>query len=199
MSWIVLASASAARAKILRDAGFQVEAIPSGAPEDDLPRDDPHALAGALARRKALHVAAARPGAWVLGADQVVHDGVTVFGKPRSASDQAVTLRAMRGRAHSLVTAFCVIAPWGAITEGGALTTLRVRSGLGDDEIDAYVASGEGLGCAGGYAAEGHGALLFETIEGDWFNVLGLPLFSVMDALRGYGWRYGPGGWSVAP
>jgi septum formation protein len=198
MSWIVLASASAARARMLREAGFQVEVVPSGAPEDDLPHDDPHALAGALARRKALHVAASRPGSWVLGADQVVHDGASVFGKPRSVVDHAATLRGMRGRSHTLVSAFCVVAPGGAVTVGDARTTLRVRADVGDDEIDAYVASGEGRWCAGGYAAEGHGAFLFEAIEGDWFNVLGLPLFSVMSVLRSCGWRYAGGGWSVA-
>ena len=170
---------------------------PSGAREDDLPSDDHRALTRALARRKALHVAAERPSSWVLGADQVVHDGDAVFGKPRSAADHFERLSAMRGRAHTLVTAFCLVAPDGSIDAGEAVTTLRVRAALGDAELAAYVASGEGTPCAGGYAAEGHGAMLFDAVDGDWFNVLGLPLFQVIDVLRSRGWRYGAGGWGL--
>jgi septum formation protein len=98
-------------------------------------------------------------------------------------------LRSMVGRRHALVTAVALVGPGFAdtVTEE---TVLSVRADLDDAELEAYVATGEGSGCAGGYAAEGRGAFLFERIEGDFFNVLGLPLLRVIGLLRARGWRF---------
>jgi len=96
----------------------------------------------------------------------------------------------MRGCWHDLVTGWALLGP-GVRHISCHTTRLRVREDLGDDELVAYVATGEGSGCAGGYAIEGHGVWLFDRIEGDWFNILGLPLLDVLDVLRGHGWRYG--------
>jgi septum formation protein len=95
----------------------------------------------------------------------------------------------LRGRAHRLVTGVCIVAPGGRELRFVEETVLHGRPDLSDAELAAYVASGEGSGCAGGYAIEGRGAQLFARIEGDYFNVIGLPLFRVVDALRGMGWR----------
>ncbi len=175
---------------MLEGAGFRVECEAPGVDERAVSEPDPRRLAGQLATAKARAVAHRRPGHLILGADQVVTDGVEVWGKPVDAADHLARLQAMRGRSHDLVTGFCLLGP--GVEEVGLETTrLWVRADLTDAELEAYVATGEGSGCAGGYAAEGQGAWLFSRIEGDWFNVIGLPLLRVIDALRRHGWQFG--------
>jgi septum formation protein len=151
------------------------------------------ALACDLARRKARAVAARHPEGWVLGADQVVYDPgppTEIFGKPADRVDHLRRLTAMVGREHALVTGFALVGP-GHELVGHDATRVRFRSDIDEDELRAYVATGEGAGCSGGYAAEGRGVFLIERIDGDLFNVIGLPLLRVMDALRAVGWRFG--------
>lgn len=189
MGPLILASTSTWRLRMLRDAGVAVEAEDPGVDEAELWHDDPVQTARLRARAKASAVAHRRPDAWVLGADQVVHDGRQLFGKPPDPDTHAARLRAMRGRAHTLHTAWALLGP-GDPVEQVARTTLFARADVTDDEIQRYVATGEARGCAGGYALEQTGAFLFERVEGDFFNVLGLPLLDVMTALRRKGWQY---------
>ncbi|HMV67162.1 MAG TPA: nucleoside triphosphate pyrophosphatase, partial [Myxococcota bacterium] len=188
----MLASTSPWRRKMLEDAGVRVEAVASGFDERSVHDADPVALARRLAAGKAEAVAALRPGDWVLGADQVVYDGDEVFGKPSDPQDHRARLLAMRGRRHALVTAWALRGP-GEPADGVAVTWMHTRAEVSEAEIERYVATGEGSGCAGGYAVEGRGSFLFERVEGDWFNVIGLPLLDVMTALRARGWRFGLG------
>jgi septum formation protein len=193
MTELVLASTSPWRRKMLEDAGVRVTGIAPGV-EERLDQDvEPARLASRLAASKADAVAARCPGRWVLGADQVVHDGMEIFGKPKNEEDHRARLLAMRGRSHALVTGWALRGP-GDPADGLAVTWMHVRSTLSEEEIARYVATGEGTHCAGGYAAERLGAFLFERVEGDWFNVIGLPLFDVLSALRARGWRFGEGG-----
>jgi septum formation protein len=197
MNPIVLASTSRWRLQLLKAAGLDVEGVSPGVDEAALIEPRPVPRAEKLALAKARAVEAARSTAWVLGADQVVWDGVEVFGKPVDPADHLDRLRSMRGRRHELVTAFALLGPGGVVEQGVERTVMWVRADIEDAELAAYVASGEGAGCAGGYAAEGRGAFLFERVEGDWNNVIGLPLFSVLAALRRHGWRFGGAGWSA--
>lgn len=190
MTDLILASTSRWRLKMLADAGLPFRGVPHGVDERSHHDPEPKALALALARAKAADVRDRVAGGWVLGADQVVFDGSTVFGKPTDPADHLARLKAMRGRHHDLVTGWCLLTEGGE-RSGFATTTMVVRDDLRDDELAAYVAHGEGSGCAGGYMIEGHGAFLFERVEGDWFNVVGLPLLQVVSALRELGWRYG--------
>ena len=189
---LTLASASPWRRDMLLAAGLEVEAVASGVDERAVQADHPVDLAIELASAKASAVAS-RQGGWVLGADQVVWDGVEVFGKPTDPTDHLRRLQAMRGGTHELITAWCLVTPDGDRRIGVERTRLTVRADLSDAELQAYVDTGEGSGCAGGYAIEGHGAWLFESVDGDWFNIVGLPLFAVLTALRDLGWRYGGG------
>lgn len=174
---------------MLAAAGFEVEPVAPGV-DESIPEMDPVARAVALSRRKALAVAEVRPDAWVIAADQVVTDGIAVWGKPKDAHDHLAGLKAMRGRSHDLVTGFTVVAPdWEE--SGHERTRLWVRADLTDDELAAYVATAEGRHCAGGYAIEGLGGFLFERVDGDFFNILGLPLLRVIAVLRAHGWRFG--------
>ena len=196
MPRLVLASTSPMRRQLLEAAGFRPELVAPGVDEAACEVDDPVERVSVLARQKAEAVAReAGDDAVVIGADQVVFDpdeGVA-WGKPPSPEVHLQRLVAMRGRTHHLVTGWTVI--HGATTRSGCdRTLLTVRDDLTDAELEAYVATGEARFCAGGYAAEGHGGFLFERIDGDWSNVMGLPMPSIVSVLRDLGWRYG-GAW----
>lgn len=190
MRRLLLASTSPWRRKLLEDAGIAVDCAASGVDERAVRIADPVQLARALAAQKAEAVSGQHPDRWVLGADQVAHLAGECFGKPESRSDQRARLRWLRGQTHELVTGWCLRGP-GAPHDAHVITRMRVRAEVSDAEIDAYVACGEGEGCAGGYAIEGRGAFLFSAVEGDWFNVVGLPVLDVWTALRARGWRFG--------
>lgn len=197
MDRVWLASTSPWRRRLLQAAGVRVEVEAPGTDERAVDLPDPVALARELARRKALAVAERHPGDWVIGSDQVGFDPRVgePFGKPEDPDDHLMRLRALVGRPHVLVTGVALIRVGvdGAVEEEvfDERTTLHVRADLSEDELRAYVATGEGSGCAGGYAVEGLGAFLFDRIDGDWFNVVGLPLLGLMSALRRRGWRFG--------
>lgn len=189
---LVLASTSPARRALLRDAGLQAEALAPGVDEDvpaGLPVFD---VASLLARRKAGAVAARRPDAWVIGADQVAFAPDSPdqgFGKPRDRADGLARLASLRGKAHCLTTGLCLRGP-GFVDVAVVTSTLWMRADVTDDELAAYVRTGEGDGCAGGYAVEARGSFLFDRVEGDWNNVIGLPVFRLFDLLRARGWRF---------
>lgn len=183
---VVLASTSPARLALLRAAGVRCEGRAPGVDESLLLAEDPVGLARIRAAAKAAAVHA--PDAVVIGADQVAHLDGEAFGKPLDPDDHRRRLRQLRGRTHTLSTAVTLF-HGAARVDLVRHTHLRFRADVSDAEIDAYVATGEGSGCAGGYAAEGLGAQLIESIEGDYFNVLGLPLLDVVGELRRLGWR----------
>ena len=193
MNELVLASGSAARLGMLRAAGVPVRvvrpAVDERALEATLRGAGPGEIALALADAKASEVAERDPGL-VLGADQVLWDGAAVIGKPADDQDHLARLHDLAGRPHDLYTGWALLGPGGVRRTGVARTRLWLRDDLTDAELRAYVASGQGAGCAGGYAIEGHAAWLFAHVDGDYFNVLGLPLLDVLGALRDLGWRY---------
>jgi len=186
MSTLVLASTSKWRLQLLKDAGIDAQAVDPAVEEHALVGATPVETAEIRARAKAMAVAKRFPDAWILGADQVIHlDGETI-GKPGNESIWRERLRSMRGRTHALTTA---IALWdGRDVEIQAVTThVRFRNDITDAELDAYIASGEAKGCAGGYMVERRGAWLVESIDGDWLNVVGLPVLTVVGLLRARG------------
>ncbi len=190
---IVLASTSPARLALLRNAGIACVGHTPLVEESTIQHPDPARLAGLRATAKARSIDV--PGACVIGADQVAWMGAEAFGKPRDPDDHRARLRALRGRVHTLTTSV-VLHFQGNELSVRADSRLHFRADLTDEELDAYVATGEGAGCAGGYAAEGLGGQMIREIEGDFLNVLGLPLFPVITALRTLGWRpafAGPG------
>jgi septum formation protein len=185
---LVLASTSKWRLQLLHEAGINAEAVAPNVDESMWQGSSPIETAELRARAKAEAVAAQCAGAWVLGADQVIHlDGETI-GKPPSDAVWRERLQRMRGRRHALSTA---VALWDG-TEMAVQTETTIvgfRADLSDVEIDAYIASGEARGCAGGYMVERKGAWLVDAIEGDWLNVVGLPVLRVVSMLRARGFR----------
>ena len=175
---------------MLRDAGLPARPEASGVDERAVEASNVHDLVQKLALQKARAVARRFPDAWVIGADQLLHQDGDVWGKPQCPEQHLDRLLAMRGRRHELVTGFAILGPDVHYVDL-EISTMWVRADLEQAELAAYVASGEGTGCAGGYTVEGQGAFLFEKIEGDWNNVIGLPLFRVFEVLRRHGWRFG--------
>ena len=177
---------------MLAAVGVRARAVASGVTEELRDEVDPVRLARRLALAKAKAVQGRHPEAWVLGADQVAcdaQDRCEIWGKPLDPADHLARLQRMRGRTHVLITGWSLLTPSTEIS-GFAETRMVVRADLGDAELSAYVQTGEGSGCAAGYMAEGRGAFLFERMDGDWYNILGLPVLDVMGALRGLGWRF---------
>jgi septum formation protein len=186
---IILASSSPWRLQLLRDVGIEAEGMAPDVDESTIEGAIPEETARQRAVAKALDVSARFPDRLVIGADQVAHLDGTQFGKPTSAADWRARLESLRGRTHTLTTGVA-FAEEGAVVDSFAVdTAVRFRADLEADEIDRYLAFGEGLACAGGYMAEKRGAWLIERVDGDWQNVIGLPIFPVLAGLRARGYR----------
>jgi septum formation protein len=171
---VLLASASPQRRAILAQVGIAFEARPADV--EELTAGDPRELALENARRKALAV----PSPLTLGADTDVALDGEILGKPAGAGQARDFLARLAGRAH-LVVGGIALAEDGELRDTAVeVTTVRFRQ-LDDATIDWYVATGEWRGRAGGYAIQGAGAALIEAIEGDYLNVVGLPLARLLD------------------
>jgi len=187
----VLASESARRVDLLRMAGYNFAARKSGFPEVVL--DDPRETVEANARGKALAVASALPGEVVLAADTIVYlpelpSGEATLGQAKNGDDVRRMIGLIEGRVHEVYSGVAVARNEEVSTQS-LMTRVRLR-GLMEAEVSAYVELGEGIGKAGGYAIQGKAALFVEAIEGDYTNVVGLPLSLTSRMLEGYGVRW---------
>ncbi|HEV8043621.1 MAG TPA: Maf family protein [Rubrobacter sp.] len=188
----ILASESARRVDLLRVAGYDFEARKSGFPEVVL--DGPRETVEANACGKALAVASALPGEVVLAADTIVYlpdlhsEEATTLGQAKNGDDVRCMIGLIEGRVHEVYSGVAV-ARDGEVSTQSLMTRVRLR-GLTGAEISAYVELGEGVGKAGGYAIQGKAALFVEGIEGDYTNVVGLPLALTSRMLEGYGVRW---------
>ncbi len=188
MAQFVLASESARRVDLLRMVGYDFEARKSGFPEVVL--EDPKETVEANARGKALAVAADLSGQVVLGADTVVYlpEEKYILGQAKSNGEVRMMLSLLQGRVHEVYSGVSV-----ARNDDVAVQSLRTRvhmRGLSETEVSAYVGLGEGVGKAGGYAIQGKATLFVEGIQGDYTNVVGLPLALTSRMLENYGVRW---------
>jgi septum formation protein len=188
MGRLILASTSSWRRQLLESAGISCEIAAPDVCESDIVGTDPVDTARRRAEAKARAVYRANSGALVVGADQVIHLNGESIGKPEDDETWKARLQQLRGRTHGLTTAVALV------DENGAEvfhvdTNVRFRSDITDAELDLYIASGEASGCAGGYMVERKGAWLVESIDGDWLNVVGLPVLQLIGRLRARGWR----------
>lgn len=184
---LILASKSAARRAMLSDAGVPFVVQVADVDEDALktPGVDPVDLAVELARAKALAVSRHDADAWVLGADQTLAFDSGLVSKAATLDAARERLSAMRGRTHQLHSG-AALARNGQVVWSGVDTVEMKMRDFSDAFLDAYLAA-EGeplLSCVGSYRLEGLGAQLFEAVEGDYFTVLGLPLWPVLAELR---------------
>jgi septum formation protein len=199
-SRLILASASPRRRELLAQAGFEFEVCPAHIPEEPRPGEDPIAYVTRLARQKAGAVMqglstrdqAACGGAnrfempgeiVVLGADTTVTLDGHILEKPRDNDDASRMLRMLSGRTHRVITGVAVVDVRGADV-AAEVTAVRFVT-LSDEEIAAYVATGEPMDKAGAYGIQGRAAQWIPRIEGCYFNVVGLPLALVSSMLEG--------------
>ena len=196
---IVLASASPRRQELLRSAGIPFTVQPAEIDETPHQGESPRNCAERLARQKALYVSKSRPGEWVLGADTIVVIDEAILGKPRDEDDAARMLRLLSGRTHRVITGVClggdklVRGQWSAASDAKLLkteereprtgvedarseTTLVTMGDLSDAEIRSYIATGEPMDKAGAYAIQGMASRWISRVEGDYSNVVGLPV-----------------------
>lgn len=180
---LILASESERRRDLLREIGIPFEIVPSDADEANGLPEDPTQLVEMLAERKARAVASQRNRGLVLGADTIVVREERIYGKPVDREDAARMLGELGGREHLVYTGVCVLdAAGGPAHLRTVVTRVRLHE-LTEDEIQRYVESGEPMGKAGAYAIQGRGRLLVAGIEGDYSNVVGLPLGATLDLI----------------
>ncbi len=191
---VVLASASPTRARLLSDAGLAIRTIPADIDEaaikNAMRAEDASALdtATALAETKAMRVSMKCPGDLVIGADQMLECDGRWYDKPHGLADVRAHLHALRGRQHTLVTSVVVVQDGARLWQHSDTADLVMRP-FSDAFLDQYItAAGEdALTSVGGYRLEGLGAQLFESVRGDYFTVLGLPLLPLLEFFRSRG------------
>ena len=185
---LILASGSPRRKELMemfRPAELQI--IPAKGEEQPHPELSPAELVMELSRCKAAEVAAqyAAPEDAVIGADTVVVLDGEVLGKPKNAEDARRMLRALSGRAHTVFTGITVLRD-GRMLQHAERTEVHFRP-LDEAEIERYIATGEPMDKAGAYGAQGYASLFVEKLEGDFFNVMGLPLCALGNLLKQLG------------
>jgi len=175
---IVLASGSPRRYDLRKNLGWNVRVIVPEIDEHVLPKETPEALCVRLSTEKAAKVADVvsknKDGILVVAADTIVVVDGDVLGKPSGEEESVHMLKRLQGRAHDVLTGVSVIGK-GKVLSGMERTKVSFRS-LDDEAVRAYAATGEGADKAGAYAIQGKGSFLVSSIEGDYFNVVGLPL-----------------------
>ena len=185
---LVLASASPRRLDLLAQVGLTPsEILPADIDETVRAREVPRALAARLADGKAEAVASLRPDAFVLGADTVVAVGRRVLGKAGDAKEATKFLTLLSGRSHRVMSGVCIVAPGGRRASRVVVTSVAFKR-LSDAEIADYVAATEWQGKAGAYAIQGMAARFVRSINGSYTNIVGLPVFEVVQMLTGLGY-----------
>lgn len=187
---LVLASQSPARLATLRAAGLDPEVVVSGVDESTVELIDPPDYVARLARLKAVAVAAERRGSLVVGCDSVLELDGEILGKPRGEADAVQRWQRMRGRTGVLHTGHCVIDTQREVWIGRSAATQVRFAHVSDDEIAAYVATGEPLAVAGAFTLDGLGGAFVSGVTGDPHNVVGVsvPLLRLMLDELGFAW-----------
>lgn len=185
---LILASASPRRLELLAQVGIEPDqVVPADIDETPHPRERPRDLAVRLASTKAEAVAASYPDDIVLAADTVVALGQRMLEKPADAQEARKFLEMLSGRRHRVISGVAVAAPDGRRNARTVVTQVRFRR-LTNDDIAAYLDTGEWEGKAGGYAIQGAAAAFVPWINGSYTNVVGLPVCETLGMLRGLGY-----------
>ncbi len=187
MKKIILASQSPRRESILKQVGLEFEICPSSYEEDMTLNLRPHELAEHLSVGKAESVANGHKDAIIISADTIVAVDDEVFGKPKTADRAKYMLQKLSGRQHAVITGFTIID-----TATGKKTTKSIETKvyfkkLSDEEIKNYIDTGEPLELGGAYGIQDRAAIFIEKLEGDYFNIMGLPIFHVAEELKKFG------------
>ena len=183
---LILASKSPRRAEILRAVGWPFEAVAANIDETRAPDEDAVSYVKRLAHTKAATVAERVPGRVILGADTIVVIDGEILGQPGDAENARRMLNLLSGKWHEVLTGVALIndqSQDARVVVDHAVT--RVRFGqMSEEEVDWYVATHEPLDKAGAYAIQGHAALFIEEVQGDYFNIVGLPIRLIYELLN---------------
>ncbi len=184
---LILASESPRRYELLKQVGLDFEVVPSNVSEDFVQAESPRDHVIRLAQAKAREVANKYPDGWVVGADTIVCINGSILGKPRGREEAVGMLRRLSGREHRVWTGFSVChSERGESDKEVVQTAVRMKP-LSSAEIAWYVQTGEPLDKAGGYAIQGIGSFMVESIQGSYTNVVGLPLCELIQMLTRLG------------
>jgi septum formation protein len=191
---LVLASGSPRRIELLRQAGIEPDRIlPANVDETPLKAEHPRSLAKRLSKEKAEKALASlraeaggHTAAYVLAADTVVAVGRRILPKAETTDDVSFCLQLLSGRSHRVYSGICLITPGGAMRQKLVETRVRFKR-LSRADMQAYVASGEWRGKAGGYAIQGLAGAFIVKLAGSYTNVVGLPLYETVSLLAGEG------------
>lgn len=187
MKTIILASASPRRKELLEKIGLKFEVVPSDYEEEITHGFEPQELARKISLEKAQAVAARYRNAIVIAADTFGVFRGKVLGKPHTRAEASKMLKMLSGKSHLVITGFTIVDTDSRKTVSQTVETRVWFRKLSPEEIDAYIATGEPLDKAGAYAIQGLGAIIVNRIEGDYYNVIGLPLSAVAESLKGFG------------
>lgn len=182
---LILASASPRRRELLAQIAIPHTVHPAHIDETRQPEEAPVAYVQRLALEKASAISKTNPGQTVLAADTTVVLGTEVLNKPADLADAQRMLRALAGRTHSVYTAIAVAGA--QVTHSHVESTAVTFTSIGEDELSTYLATGDSLDKAGAYGIQGYAARWVARIEGDFFNVVGLPLAATVRLLRAAG------------
>lgn len=183
---LVLASGSPRRKELLESLGHPFLVCPAVKEEVILPHLSPEEMVTSLAEQKAAEVAEKHPDALVIGGDTLVLLDGTLLGKPKTKEEAEHMIQSLQGRSHQVLTGVSLQSKENTVT---FVETSHVTfRGLTPKQVKGYVAKGESLDKAGGYGIQGAGAFLVESIAGDYYNVMGLPLCALGKQLEAFGW-----------
>lgn len=186
-SRLILASKSPRRFELLKQVGFDFDVIPSRIEEDIVFEEPPEQHVLRLAEAKALEVGSEYPDRWVIAADTIVYIDGSILGKPKSREEALEMLRRLSGQEHWVLTGFSVhhLAK-GKGDQEAVQTAVKVKD-LSPIEMEWYIQTGEPFDKAGGYAIQGIGSFMIESIRGSYTNVVGLPVCELMQMLSRLG------------
>jgi septum formation protein len=189
MKRIILASASPRRKELLEKIGLKFEVEPSDYAEDMRSELSPDELARSISLEKAKVVASKHNNAIVIAADTFIVSRGKILGKPNTRDEARKMLMTLKGKSHSVITGFTILdTDKNKVLTKSVETIIHIKN-LTSEEVDAYVRSKEPLDKAGAYAIQGLGSVIVERIEGDYFNVIGLPLSALAEGLKEFGIR----------
>lgn len=189
-SRLILASASPRRKELLAQVGIIPEhIIPADIDEAVLNNEAPSVYVRRIAHEKAVAVSKQFPDAYILAADTAVARGKQILPKAEDNDTVMKCLRQLSGKRHTVYTGLCVLAPHSKYKSSRHVDSKVSFKRLSEDEIKTYVASGEGIGKAGGYAIQGLAGKFVQWINGSYSAVVGLPLYEVTTMLEGLGWH----------
>jgi septum formation protein len=199
-SKLILASKSPRRYELLIQMGFNFEMIPSKVFEDFVQAESPRDHVIRLAEAKAREVAGKYPDRWVVAADTIVCINGSILGKPKCREEAVEMLRRLSGQEHRVLTGFSVCHLEKGESDQEAVQTVVRMKLLTPAEMEWYVQTGEPFDKAGGYAIQGAGSFMIESIQGSYTNVVGLPLCELIQMLNRLGAiRMADGRWQISP